>query len=149
LQLSGVVFIELIRYFPRHFDDSNTSKRVRMTTYGDWIIDMLYDTTWAISHNAARGGIRLIGPKPKWARSDGGEGGAHPSNVIEYGYPVGTPNWTGDNPCLLPLDCPDFGAFCVQHYDREGRLLAARPDEGWKQAQILSCVPGRCYCKAT
>ena len=74
-------------------------------------IDMLHDTTWTISHNAARGGIRLIGPKPKWARSDGGEGGAHPSNVIEYGYPVGTLNWTGDDPCLFPLDCPDFGGF--------------------------------------
>ena len=74
-------------------------------------IDMLYDTTWTISHNAARGGIRLIGPKPKWARSDGGEGGAHPSNVIEYGYPIGALNWTGDDPCLFPIDCPDFGGF--------------------------------------
>jgi urea carboxylase len=74
-------------------------------------IDMIYDTTWTISHNAARGGIRLIGPKPKWARSDGGEGGAHPSNVIEYGYPIGTLNWTGDDPCLFPIDCPDFGGF--------------------------------------
>ncbi|KAF7628638.1 hypothetical protein AFLA_003989 [Aspergillus flavus NRRL3357] len=46
-------------------------------------IDMLYETEWKISHNAARGGIRLLGPKPKWARSDGGEGGAHPSNLIE------------------------------------------------------------------
>jgi urea carboxylase len=35
-------------------------------------IDMLYDATWTISHNAARGGNRLIGPKPKWTRSDGG-----------------------------------------------------------------------------
>jgi len=74
-------------------------------------VDMIYDTTWQISHNAARGGIRLIGPKPKWARSDGGEGGAHPSNVVEYGYPVGTLNWTGDDPCIFPVDCPDFGGF--------------------------------------
>lgn len=74
-------------------------------------IEEFYDTTWKVSHNAARGGIRLIGPKPKWARSDGGEGGAHPSNVIEYGYPVGTVNWTGDDPCLFPIDAPDFGGF--------------------------------------
>ena len=59
-------------------------------------IEMIYSTKWQVSHNAARGGIRLIGPKPKWARKDGGEGGAHPSNVIEYGYPIGTLNWTGD-----------------------------------------------------
>lgn len=70
-----------------------------------------YNSTWTISHNAARGGIRLLGPKPQWARSDGGEGGAHPSNVIEYGYPVGTVNWTGDDPCLFPIDAPDFGGF--------------------------------------
>lgn len=74
-------------------------------------IEMLYETTWTISHNAARGGIRLIGPKPRWARTDGGEGGGHPSNVIEYGYPVGTLNWTGDDPCLFPVDCPDLGGF--------------------------------------
>ncbi|KAL8684872.1 MAG: hypothetical protein Q9218_008094, partial [Villophora microphyllina] len=74
-------------------------------------IKMMYETKWQISHNAARGGIRLVGPKPKWARADGGEGGAHPSNVAEYGYPVGTLNWTGDDPCIFPVDCPDFGGF--------------------------------------
>ncbi|KAA6408635.1 MAG: urea carboxylase [Lasallia pustulata] len=74
-------------------------------------IKMIYETKWQISHNAARGGIRLIGPKPKWARSNGGEGGSHPSNVVEYGYPVGTLNWTGDDPCIFPVDCPDFGGF--------------------------------------
>ena len=72
-------------------------------------VEMIYKTKWQISHNAARGGIRLIGPKPKWARADGGEGGAHPSNVVEYGYPVGSLNWTGDDPCIFPVDCPDFG----------------------------------------
>ena len=74
-------------------------------------VEMVYKTKWRVSHNAARGGIRLIGPKPKWARSDGGEGGAHPSNVPEYGYPVGSLNWTGDDPCIFPVDCPDFGGF--------------------------------------
>ena len=74
-------------------------------------ISMIYETKWQISHNAARGGIRLVGPKPQWARTDGGEGGAHPSNVAEYGYPVGTLNWTGDDPCIFPVDCPDFGGF--------------------------------------
>lgn len=74
-------------------------------------IELIYKTKWQVSHNAARGGIRLIGPKPKWARKDGGEGGAHPSNVVEYGYPLGTLNWTGDDPCIFPQDCPDFGGF--------------------------------------
>ena len=74
-------------------------------------IEMVYSTTWKVSHNAARSGIRLIGPVPKWARPDGGEGGAHPSNVIEYGYPLATLNWTGDDPCIFPVDCPNFGGF--------------------------------------
>ena len=74
-------------------------------------VEMIYSTKWQVHHNAARGGIRLIGPKPKWARKDGGEGGAHPSNLIEYGYPVGALNWTGDDPCIFPVDCPDLGGF--------------------------------------
>ena len=31
-------------------------------------IEMLYSTEWKVSHNAARTGIRLVGPVPKWAR---------------------------------------------------------------------------------
>ncbi|KAL5362129.1 allophanate hydrolase subunit 2-domain-containing protein [Aspergillus floccosus] len=78
-------------------------------------IDMLYQTEWKVSHNAARGGIRLIGPKPTWARADGGEGGAHPSNLIEYGYAIGSLNWTGDDPVIFPQDAPDFGGFISSH----------------------------------
>jgi biotin-dependent carboxylase-like uncharacterized protein len=74
-------------------------------------IDTLWQAEWTVSHNAARGGIRLLGPKPVWSRSDGGEGGSHPSNVIEYGYPMGSLNWTGDDPVIFPVDCPDFGGF--------------------------------------
>lgn len=80
-------------------------------TPGD--IDMFYSTPWEVSHNAARGGIRLIGPRPKWARPDGGPGGSHPSNVVEYGYPMGGIDITGDEPVILPPDCPDFGGFVV------------------------------------
>lgn len=76
-------------------------------------IDMFYNTAWEVSHNAARGGIRLLGPRPKWARADGGDGGSHPSNVIEYGYPMGGINFTGDEPVIFPPDCPDFGGFVV------------------------------------
>ena len=77
----------------------------------DQAIENLYTTEWKISHNAARGGMRLLGGKAEWARSDGGEGGSHPSNVIEYGYPVGGLNWTGDDPVLFPVDAPDLGGF--------------------------------------
>lgn len=42
-------------------------------------INIICETPWKVSHNAARGGIRRIGPKPRWARDHGGEGGSiHP-----------------------------------------------------------------------
>lgn len=89
---------------------------------------MIHSTVWQVSHNAARGGIRLIGPKPKWARCDGGEGGSHPSNLIEYGYPIGTLNWTGDEPVIFPVDCPDFGGFVSS--------LTITKSDFWKVGQL-------------
>lgn len=76
-------------------------------------VEMLYGgEKWSVSHNASRSAIRLVPPRPPtWARKDGGEGGSHPSNVIEYGYPLGTLNWTGDDPCIFSVDCPNFGGF--------------------------------------
>ncbi len=73
--------------------------------------EKLYTTPWTISHNAARGGIRLLGERMAFARESGGEGGSHPSNVLEYGYPIGGLNWTGDDPVFFPLDAPDYGGF--------------------------------------
>lgn len=58
--------------------------------------EMLYSTAWKIGHNSNRTGIRLIGPSPQWSRKDGGDGGAHPSNCFDYGYPCGGINWGGD-----------------------------------------------------
>ncbi|KAL8673977.1 MAG: hypothetical protein Q9168_001620 [Polycauliona sp. 1 TL-2023] len=111
LALSSSFPERLIPEYPNHWDLMSM-----VGPYDDGFlleedVKMMYETKWQISHNAARGGIRLIGPKPKWARTDGGEGGAHPSNVPEYGYPCGTLNWTGDDPCIFPVDCPDFGGF--------------------------------------
>lgn len=75
-------------------------------------VDMIYGSEHKVSHNASRSGIRLVPSRtPQWARKDGGEGGAHPSNLVEYGYPLGTLNWTGDDPCIFPVDCPNFGGF--------------------------------------
>lgn len=75
-------------------------------------VAMLYESDLKVSHNASRSGIRLVLPRaPQWARKDGGEGGSHPSNLVEYGYPVGGLNFTGDEPCIFPVDCPNFGGF--------------------------------------
>jgi urea carboxylase len=37
----------------------------------------------------------MEGPRPKFARTDGGEGGSHPSNVHDHVYAIGTINYTG------------------------------------------------------
>lgn len=78
-------------------------------------LNMLYSTEWGVSHNASRSAIRLNGPVPQWARKDGGEGGSHPSNVVEWGYCQGILNWTGDDPCIFPNDCPNFGGFAASN----------------------------------
>ncbi|KAL4790874.1 allophanate hydrolase subunit 2-domain-containing protein [Aspergillus venezuelensis] len=106
-------------------------KQLLPTYTSDWTIQRyrtFFSSTWTTSHNAARGGIRLIGPRPDFGRTDGGEGGAHPSNVIEYGYPLGGLNWTGDEPVIFPVDCPDFGGFICS-------LTVVKADT-WKVGQL-------------
>ncbi|KHO00381.1 acetyl-/propionyl-coenzyme A carboxylase alpha chain [Metarhizium album ARSEF 1941] len=71
----------------------------------------LYETRWAVSHSSSRSGIRLEGPRLKWARASGGGGGSHPSNVFEYGYPNGGVNFTGESPIIFAHDRPDLGGF--------------------------------------
>ena len=64
---------------------------------GSWIIKGLKtDCDSATNPNRNRLGVRLEGPAPKWARTDGGEGGSHPSNVHDHVYAIGTINFTGN-----------------------------------------------------
>ncbi len=74
-------------------------------------IEMFFATDWEIHHNSARTGIRLSGPKPEWARTDGGEAGLHPSNIHDNAYAIGTVDFTGDMPIILAHDGPSLGGF--------------------------------------
>lgn len=74
-------------------------------------IEMFFDTAWEVHYNSNRLGIRLNGPKPSWARSDGGEAGLHPSNIHDTEYAVGSINFTGDMPVILTRDGPSLGGF--------------------------------------
>lgn len=74
-------------------------------------IETLFDTTWEIHFNSSRTGVRLIGPKPEWAREDGGEAGLHPSNIHDNAYAIGTIDFTGDMPVILGPDGPSLGGF--------------------------------------
>lgn len=74
-------------------------------------IDTLFSYPWEVHYNSNRTGVRLIGPKPQWARTDGGEAGLHPSNIHDNAYAVGTVDFTGDMPILLGPDGPSLGGF--------------------------------------
>ncbi|BBC37850.1 Urea carboxylase [Streptomyces graminofaciens] len=74
-------------------------------------IHEFYAADWKVHFNSARTGVRLVGPKPRWARSDGGEAGLHPSNIHDTPYSVGAVDYTGDMPVLLGPDGPSLGGF--------------------------------------
>jgi urea carboxylase len=71
----------------------------------------LFATDWEVHYNSSRTGVRLIGPRPVWARADGGEAGLHPSNIHDNAYAIGTVDFTGDMPVILGPDGPSLGGF--------------------------------------
>ena len=95
-------------------------------------LDELYATSWDVHFNSARTGVRLLGPRPQWSRSDGGDAGLHPSNIHDTPYSVGAVNFTGNLPILLGPDGPSLGGFvCPATVVRSERwrLGQLRPDD--------------------
>ena len=74
-------------------------------------INMFFNSDWEVHYNSSRTGVRLIGPKPEWARTSGGEAGMHPSNIHDNAYAFGTVDFTGDMPVILGPDGPSLGGF--------------------------------------
>jgi len=74
-------------------------------------IATFFATDWEVHYNSSRTGVRLIGPKPQWARTDGGEAGLHPSNIHDNAYAIGAVDFTGDMPVILGPDGPSLGGF--------------------------------------
>ncbi|MFN3521784.1 MAG: urea carboxylase [Phenylobacterium sp.] len=74
-------------------------------------IEMVRTAEWRVHYNSNRTGVRLIGPKPQWARRDGGEAGLHPSNIHDNAYAIGAIDFTGDMPIILGPDGPSLGGF--------------------------------------
>ncbi|WP_159949744.1 5-oxoprolinase/urea amidolyase family protein [Rhizobium sp. 18065] len=91
-------------------------------------IETLFSTEYEVHFNSARTGVRLIGPAPKWARTDGGEAGLHPSNLHDNAYAIGSIDFTGDMPIILGPDGPSLGGFVCP------AVIAA--DEQWKMGQF-------------
>ncbi len=74
-------------------------------------VETFLGAEWKVHYNSNRTGVRLIGPKPRWARSDGGEAGLHPSNIHDNPYAIGAVDFTGDMPIILGPDGPSLGGF--------------------------------------
>ena len=74
-------------------------------------IEKFFSSSWEVHFNSSRTGVRLIGPKPEWARNDGGEAGLHPSNIHDNAYALGSIDFTGDMPVILGPDGPSLGGF--------------------------------------
>ncbi len=91
-------------------------------------IETFFATAWKVHYNSDRTGVRLTGPKPEWARKDGGEAGLHPSNIHDNAYAVGTIDFTGDMPIILGPDGPSCGGFVCP------ATIVAR--ERWKAGQL-------------
>ncbi len=94
----------------------------------DGDIETLFSSEYEVHFNSARTGVRLIGPAPKWARTDGGEAGLHPSNLHDNAYAIGSIDFTGDMPIILGPDGPSLGGFVCP------AVIAA--DEQWKMGQF-------------
>jgi urea carboxylase len=95
-------------------------------------IARFYDASFEVHYQSARTGVRLIGPRPVWSRTDGGEAGLHPSNIHDTAYGVGAVDYTGDMPVILGPDGPSLGGFVcpavVIHADR-WKLGQLRPGD--------------------
>lgn len=91
-------------------------------------ITTLFSTDYQVHYNSSRTGVRLIGPKPQWARADGGEAGLHPSNIHDNAYAIGAIDFTGDMPVILGPDGPSLGGFVCPAV-----VVAA---ERWKLGQL-------------
>ena len=91
-------------------------------------IGALFSTAYEVHYNSARTGVRLIGPKPQWARRDGGEAGLHPSNIHDNAYAIGAIDFTGDMPIILGPDGPSCGGFVCPATIVQGEL--------WKMGQL-------------
>ncbi len=79
--------------------------------FTDADIETFFATAWEVHYNSNRTGVRMIGPRPQWARKDGGEAGLHPSNLHDNAYAIGAVDFTGDMPVILGPDGPSLGGF--------------------------------------
>lgn len=97
-------------------------------------MDAFFTHHWKLDAASNRTGYRLESYRWQWARTSGGAGGGHPSNIIDNGYPVGAVNVCGDQPIILCIDGPTLGGFICNAVVAKAAM--------WKLGQM---VPGWSY----
>lgn len=74
----------------------------------------LYSTDYKVGINSNRGAIALDGPSFKFSREHGGDGGGHPSNILEYPYPSCGLSTVGSSMVLFGVDGATLSGFtCI------------------------------------
>ncbi len=101
-------------------------------------MELLFSRTSKIQHTSNRSAYRMEElPDSFYARSDGGVGGSHPSNIVDHAYAIrGTLNICGNTPILLIADGPTLGGYICPIHVINADL--------WKVGQG---APGRDYFK--
>lgn len=91
---------------------------VEFGPHDDWLtsadIDQFLTYEWKVSSLSDRTGYRIEGPEFEFsykAHHKLPENGSDPSNVIDYGYSVGSVNFCGQTPIILMVDGPSLGGF--------------------------------------
>jgi len=86
--------------------------------HDDWLapeaIEMFLASPWKLSGKSDRTGFRLEGPAFTFASQAYDkpiENGAEPSNIIDFGYPIGGINLAGQTPIILVSDALTMGGF--------------------------------------
>ena len=106
--------------------------------FTDVDIQTFFSTDYEVHYNSSRTGVRLIGPRPEWAREDGGEAGLHPSNIHDNAYAIGAIDFTGDMPIILGPDGPSLGGFVCPATIVQAEL--------WKMGQLKPGDTIRFHC---
>lgn len=76
--------------------------------------EKLYSDTYSVNFNSNRGAMRLDGPSLICSRSHGGDGGGHPTNILEYPYPLCGLSAVGSTMVLFGVDGATLSGFiCV------------------------------------
>jgi len=86
--------------------------------YPDYVteagMEQLFSNLFKVSLTSNRSAYRLseIDPETFFARSDGGVGGSHPSNILDNAYALpGAMNVCGNTPIMLIADGPTLGGY--------------------------------------